>query len=270
MMKYNNIKLKKKNFSWNSLFLCYFSNNFHNIVYKHALKIYNDPLNQRNLIRIDNNKKIGVYCWVNKINGKFYIGSGDPLYLRISDYYQNWYILSRSSLYIVRAFVKYGMKNFSLVILEYSDSYNVIACEQKWINLLKPEYNIKKIARNIKGYKHIINNIEKKRKLSIGRKQTGEVKQPMSESSKGENNPFYGKHNTESLKAAKINQFPVPGLKVEITDLKTKSITLYESIRKAAEAIGSDIKTILRREKLQINKGLNTPYKKRYIIVIKR
>jgi hypothetical protein len=52
-------------------------------------KYYNDPLNQRSLIRIENLKQIGVYCWFNNIKKKYYIGSGDPLYGRISDYYQN-------------------------------------------------------------------------------------------------------------------------------------------------------------------------------------
>jgi hypothetical protein len=63
---------------------------------------------------------------------------------------------------------------------------------------------------------------------------------------------------------------PIVGLEVEITDLETKTTTVYTSIRKAAESINSDIKTILRRENLQIKKGINTPYKKRYIITIKR
>lgn len=272
MINFYNIKLKNKNFILNSLFLCYFSDNSNNIVFKYALKIYNDPLNQRSLIRIDNNRKIGVYCWINKINSKFYIGSGDPLYLRISDYYQNWYILSRTNLYIVRAIIKYGMKNFSLVILEYSDSDNVISCEQKWINLLKPEYNISLTARNIKGYKHTKDNIEKMCNSSLNRKQ--EVKQSMSESHIREKN-LGKKHSTESLNslkvtAAKRNKSSLLGLKVEITNIETKLTTIYESIRKAAEAIGSDIKTILRREKLQIAKGINTPYRKKYLIVIKR
>jgi hypothetical protein len=39
----------------------------------------------------------------------------------------------------VKAFIKYGINNFSLVILEYTDSDKVIACEQKWINDLKPK-----------------------------------------------------------------------------------------------------------------------------------
>ena len=75
-----------------------------------------------------NNGKVGVYCWVNNVNGKYYIGSGDPLYVRLSDYYQPWYLLSRFNLYIVRALVKHGMTNFSLIILEYSSPEDLIAC----------------------------------------------------------------------------------------------------------------------------------------------
>jgi hypothetical protein len=74
------------------------------------------------------------------------------------------------------------------------------------------------------------------------------------------------------MRAAAGNRenLPVPGIEVEITDLQTKLTTTYDSIHKAANAIDSDIKTILRREKSQLEKGVNTPYRNRYIIVIKR
>jgi len=105
-------------------------------------------LGQRDLIHKDNNGKIGVYAWINNINGKFYIGSGDPLYVRLSDYYQNWYLNSRSSLYIVRALSapKHGMFNFTLAILEFTDEISIISCEQKYINRFKPEYNLNPLA----------------------------------------------------------------------------------------------------------------------------
>jgi hypothetical protein len=45
---------------------------------------------------------------------------------------------------------------------------------------------------------------------------------------------------------------------------------VYSSIRKAAESINSDIKTILRREKIQTEKGINTPYRNKFLICIKR
>lgn len=240
------------------------------------VKSYYDPSNQRNEIRKDNNGKIGVYAWVNKINNKIYVGSGDPLYTRLSDYYQKWYLISRDNLYIIRALNKYTMANFSLHILEYTNSENLISCEQKWINILKPEYNTNPNAGNSKGYKHTKESLDKMRNLALGRTHTEEVKRTMSENRRNENNPFFGKkHSSETIQkfkelASNREYLPVPGVEVEITDLETKITTVYTSIRKAAIAINSDIKTILRREKSQNEKGINTPYRKKYIINIKR
>jgi len=65
------------------------------LIYNYGVKRYDDPLNSRDLIREENNGKVGIYCWVNNVNEKNYIGSGEPLYLRLSDYYQSWYPLPR-------------------------------------------------------------------------------------------------------------------------------------------------------------------------------
>jgi hypothetical protein len=46
-------------------------------------------LNERRMIRSENKGKISIYAWVNTFYNKFYIGNGNPLYLRLSDYYQN-------------------------------------------------------------------------------------------------------------------------------------------------------------------------------------
>jgi group I intron endonuclease len=266
MIIFFSVKFESKSFKLKIFFTRNFTNYYDSIIFKHAIKIYIDPLNERNIIRKDNNEKIGVYSWFNKVNGKFYIGSGDPLYLRISDYFQNWYILSRPNLQIVRAISKYSIKNFSLIILEYSDSNNLILCEQKWIDLLKPEYNLSLIARNTKGYKHHIKN----------KNIIQETKEVLNHYNRWNNNfinnKIQNKKSVSLLKvaSAKINKSFVSGIKVEITNIETKITTIYESIRKAAEAINSDIKTILRREKSQRNKGINTPYRNKYTIIIKR
>lgn len=65
-------------------------------------------------------------------------------------------------------------------------------------------------------------------------------------------------------------KLPNPVVEVEITDIETKLTSRYESIRKAAKAINSDIKSLSRREKSQLEKGINTPYRGRYIIVFNR
>lgn len=168
------------------------------------------------------------------------------------------------------------MFNFCLYILEYTNSENIISCEQKWINLLQPEYNINPTAGSSKGYKHCEESKKKMRLAALGRTHTEEVKNFMSISRRNENNPFFGKkHSVNVIKklkelASNRKYLPKSGIEVEITDLATKKTIVYNSIRKAAIAINSDIKTVLRREKLQNEKGLNTPYRKRYIINIKR
>ena len=168
------------------------------------------------------------------------------------------------------------MNNFNLHILEYSDSDNLIICEQKWIDIMKPEYNINPIAGSSKGYKHSSESIEKLSILTTGRKHTDEVRELMSNNRRGKNNPFYQKKHTiktlDKLRdiARNRNYTPVKGLEVEITDLETKFTTKHSSIREAAKFLNSDIKTLLRREATQTNKGLNKPYRNRYIININR
>nr|YP_009577876.1 GIY-YIG endonuclease [Cordyceps cicadae]QBG64865.1 GIY-YIG endonuclease [Cordyceps cicadae] len=198
------------------------------------------------------------------------------MYLRLSDYYQNWYLKNKNNLSITRALNKYSMLNFNLHILEYSNSDDVILCEQKWIDLLKPEYNINPIAGSSKGYKHTAEAIEKMRNLAIGRKHSDEVKARMSETRRGENNSFFNKkHSIDTIEVLKYiaqnrQHVPVKGLEVEVTDLETKTTNVFYSIRDAAKFLKSDIKTILRRESTQLEKGINTPYRKRFMINIIR
>ena len=103
--------------------------------------------------------------------------------------------------------------------------------------------------------------------LAKGRKHSEEIKEAMSLNRKGENNSFYNKkHSEESLnlikaKALKRKNISKPGLKVEIKDIETNITTTYNSIRQAANSINSDIKTLIRRERSELKKGINTPYK---------
>ena len=114
------------------------------------------------------------------------------------------------------------------------------------------------------------------RNIALGRKHTQEVKNAMSKNRSGVNAPFYGKiHSLDTIEklrtiAQNRDYLPVPGLEVEITDLETKITSVYNSVRSAAKSIDSDIKTLLRREKSQLEKGVNTPYRNRFIIIIKR
>lgn len=110
------------------------------------------------------------------------------------------------------------MSKFNLHILEYSDSENVILCEQKLIDLIQSEYNANPIAGSSKGYKHKPESIEKMKISATGRKQTDEVKNLLSENRRGPNNSFYNKkHIAETIEkfkeiARNRDYTPVKGL----------------------------------------------------------
>ena len=103
----------------------------------------------------DNKQKCGIYKWVNKINGKSYVGSSVNLSSRLSSYLSINYLTKRASISnslreftlvntwrnlpqvnskIYNALLAYGYNNFRLEILEYCDRSNVIKVEQDYID----------------------------------------------------------------------------------------------------------------------------------------
>lgn len=98
----------------------------------------------------------------------------------------------------------------------------------------------------------------------------------MSENRRKENNPFYGKKHVrnvlQKLKDIASNRgyLSVDGFEPEIRDLDSKFTSINSRIRKTALAINSDFNPILAREKLQNEKGINTPYRKKYIIIVRK
>ena len=110
------------------------------------IRSYLDPNKQKEEICRDNVNKSGVYRWVNKINGKSYVGYSTSLSRKILFYYSLNSLKRKvkGSIIIHRALLKYGHSNFSLDILEYCELNELISKEQYYIDLLKPEYNILK------------------------------------------------------------------------------------------------------------------------------
>jgi len=66
----------------------------------------------------------------------------------------------------------------------------------------------------------------------------------------------------------KINE--EKGLKVEVTDLRTNETLIYNSLRKTAEALNTDLKSLRYNENKQKERGTIVPFKKYFIIIINR
>ena len=165
---------------------------------------------------------IGIYQIKNIINGDFYIGSSNNINRRL---YLHKYSLKKQnhhSIVLQRAFNKYGEENFEFVVLEECKNEELINKEQYYLDNLNPIYNINKIAENCtgrilseesrnkisiknKGKKH---TEDTKKKLSEYRRNnplnfTNEIRQKISNSKKGKNNPMYGKSYITRIEAVK-------------------------------------------------------------------
>lgn len=194
------------------------------------------------LILKENKDKSGIYKWTHLKTKNFYIGSSINLWRRFLNYY-NFSYISKNNLIISRALVKYGYLNFSLEILEYCDKSNLLEREQYYLDLLKPTYNILKLAGSSIGFKHSENTKIKiskslkgvyigERSSLFGRTHTEETKKLMSQTKIGINNPLYGKTHTEYtkilMKKAKLGKVHTEKTKKNISRKKGSIVYLYK------------------------------------------
>jgi hypothetical protein len=111
-------------------------------------------------------KETGVYCILNEVTGKCYVGSASVSFdLRWARHKRNLKGNYHFNKHLQRAWNKYGEKNFSFLVLEIVEPSRCLEREQWFINNLKPEYNIcANVESPTLGRKH---SIETKRKMAL-------------------------------------------------------------------------------------------------------
>lgn len=111
--------------------------------------------------------KGGIYSFVNKINGKQYIGSAKNFYLRLNEHLSQ----KKSNSALQAAIVKYGLDNFDIYIYEFFSYEKKLASAKLLTDLetmyikkfeFSSLYNFMSSATNSEGYKH---TDEAKRKM---------------------------------------------------------------------------------------------------------
>ena len=160
--------------------------------------------------------KAGIYMWINKLNGKKYVGSSVNLRCRLLEYYNVNRLLNENSMPINVALLKYGYHNFSLTILEICNVDNLMSREKHFFDVYSPEYNILNTPGSPNRgsrWRHSEATIENMRIAAKNR-----FKSPL----------------------AKLSTAQPNSIKVEVLDLETNISTVYDAIKAAARALSID------------------------------
>lgn len=141
--------------------------------------LYKNLVQARSTLALQIKNKAGIYQLVNLKNNKTYIGSSINLYRRLSNYLSHVNLkrdMIRYNSIIGQAILKYGYKNFGVKILEFIELDTnltkkekkkvILAREQHYLDTIKPEYNILKIAGSKLGSVHTLKTRKLMRKNS--------------------------------------------------------------------------------------------------------
>jgi len=161
-------------------------------------------------------KKSGIYCIENLINGKKYIGRGINVENRMGQNHKGCKIL-------YRAIKKYGKNNFKRYVIEYYDNVEILGLMETYFivfyrsHVSEWGYNISWGGSSMFGVKHTQewkdNNSKRmsgknhplygkfgKDNPNYGYRATEETRKKLSKASSGSKNGMYGKHNSEEQK----------------------------------------------------------------------
>jgi len=208
--------------------------------------VYDNSLTEKAQILKDNQGRAAIYRWVNKDNGKTYIGSTVNLSVRLYKYYSLKHI-GEIKTPIHNALLKYGFDKFKLEILEYcQEGKNPIHREQYYFSKLKPEYNILEEAGSSLGFKHREETLdffknerkasaETRKNLSLaatGRVLTDEDKKKLSNARMG---IILTAETRAKISAAAVS---LRGVRVLVKNNDTEEIKEFASLTDAAKYIG--------------------------------
>jgi group I intron endonuclease len=207
-------------------------------------------------MRKNNSKISGVYKITNTINNKFYIGSTCCFLSRKHHHFNNLLHNKHANKYLQKSYNKYKKENFKFEILVKCPKEYNLKMEQWFINNMKPNYNMQKIAGSNLGIK-----FSKEHRLKIGLSNKGiirseELKKTWSVIKKKNINHEHINFITTKAKLVnckKIIQYSKEGI----------FIKEYNSLSEAAIAINGDVSTITKvcKNKLSTHRNFIFKYK---------
>lgn len=95
-----------------------------------------------------------VYKIVNAVNRRVYVGSTGNFRQRSNRHFKDLRNGAHRSRFLQRDYDKCGREAFSIEILELVEIWQLLLREQAWIDALKPDYNLARVAGSCRGVSH--------------------------------------------------------------------------------------------------------------------
>lgn len=259
------------------------------------VKSYDNASLHKEIIFKDNKDKAFVYRWINKLNGKQYLGSTSNGRRRLLTYFDD-NSLRVANMPIYNAILKYGRDNFIFEIIEICQPDEAIQREQFYLDHFDFEYNVLAKADSILGYKHTIETLckMKGRQNVLGYKHSPETLDKLRESQLNQIHSLEDKEKAtqrdkwverkfkksieEGLSTRETNQLntrqPIKGKSVVVTNIKTNKTTEYISISEAALALNvtrTTLRTYIKNKTVFVLKKQegNNLIKENFLITVK-
>lgn len=179
----------------------------------------------------------GIYQIKNLLNGKIYIGSSINCSSRYRKHFNDLLKNKHVNKILQNSWNKHKPFNFEFSIIEeISDKDKLINREQYYIDVLKPNYNICKIAGNTLGRK-ISNETKNKIKTSLLDKFSGENSFNYKGGYIKPKNKLEKKDNIERILTRSSRQANTNGKKILQFDYNMNLINKWNSIKSAADLL---------------------------------
>lgn len=206
------------------------------------IKVFNNLDNNEMVITYAKllRNKAGIYCFVNTINNKRYIGSAKDLYLRLIEHLAG----KKSNSALQKAILKYGLNKFDFCVYEYFTYHSKVVSNKALTDLetsyiekypFNNLYNFMRTATSLEGYKHtdeaklkMLDRFKDKSNHPMyGKKHTKESLKLISKP--GELNPMYGKLHSEETKSKLSDRMSKHPYGVGIYDLNDNLIVKFKN-----------------------------------------
>ena len=176
----------------------------------------------------------GIYGIINTVNGHIYIGSSRNIMSRWRQHRKHLNMQIHHSLYLQKAWNKYGSSSFALKPLLYINDLNkLIFFEQIFLDKLKPQYNVAKIAGSV-----------------LGIKRSAEFKNHLSNLKKGQPGRRLSESSKDKLRKFRTGQ--------KLTDSAKLKLKIFHTNRKLSEETKNKIKETRHRKSIAAFNKNNT------------